>query len=65
MPFATAGDADWRKYYQDAAKRRSLQGGDPLRRSLQRYIRRQRFFLAGSSLVLVGLVTTFWVVLMR
>jgi hypothetical protein len=65
VPFATAGDAAWRKYYQDAAQRRSQQGGDPLKRSLQRYIRRQRYLLAGSSLVLVGLVTTFWVVLMR
>lgn len=65
VPLATAGDGDWRKYYQDAAERRSQQGGDPLKRVLKRYILRQRCLLAGSSLVLVGLVTTFLVVLMR
>ena len=65
MPLSTAGDGDWGKYYQDAAQRRSQQGGDPLKRLLQRYILRQRCLLAGSSLVLVGLVTTFVVVLMR
>lgn len=65
MPLVTADDGDWRKYYQDAAERRSQQGGDPLKRSLRRYILRQRCLLAGSGLVLVGLVTTFWVVLMR
>ena len=65
MPLATAGDGDWQKYYQDAAERRSQEGGDPLRRVLKRYILRQRCFLAGSSLLLVGLVATFVVVLMR
>jgi hypothetical protein len=66
VPLATAGDGDcWRKYYQDAAERRSKQGGDPLKRVLQRYILRQRCLLAGSSLLLIGLVTTFVVVLMR
>jgi hypothetical protein len=65
VPIATAGDGDWNKYYRDAAERRSQQGGDPLKRVLKRYILRQRCLLAGSSLVLVGLVTTFVVVLMR
>lgn len=65
MPLVTAGDGDWLKYYQDAAERRSQQGGDPLKRVLKRYILRQRCLLAGSGLVLVGLVTTFLVVLMR
>lgn len=65
VPLATAGDGDWGKYYRDAAERRSQQGGDPLKRLLERYILRQRCFLAGSSLVLVALVTTFLVILMR
>jgi hypothetical protein len=66
VPIATASDGDcWSKYYRDAAERRSQQGGDPLKRVLKRYILRQRCFLAGSSLVLVGLVTIFVVVLMR
>jgi hypothetical protein len=65
VPTAAAGDGDWNKYYRDAAERRSQQGGDPFKRVLQRYILRQRCLLAGSSLVLVGLVTTFVLVLMR
>jgi hypothetical protein len=66
VPTATASDGEcWRKYYQDAAERRSQQGGDPLKRVLKRYILRQRCLLAGSSLLLIGLVTTFVVVLMR
>jgi hypothetical protein len=60
-----ANTGDWLRYYEQAAERRDLQGGDPFKRVLKRYILRQRCLLAGSGLVLVGLVTTFCVILMR
>jgi len=60
---ATTGE--WGRYYENAEERRHLEGGDPLKRHLQRYILRQRCLFAGSSLLLVGLVTTFCIVLLR
>lgn len=63
MARATTGE--WGKYYERAEERRALQGGDPLRRYLERYIFRERCLIAGTCLLLVGVVATFWVVLMQ
>lgn len=63
MAQATTGE--WGKYYATAEQRRALQGGDPLKRYLERHARWQRCLFAVSSLALAALVTAFCVVLMR
>jgi hypothetical protein len=62
---ATATTGEWGKYYATAEQKRQLAGGDPLKRHLKRYILRQRCLFAGSSVLLLALMTTFCVVLMR
>ena len=61
---ARATDGEWGKYYARADERRARQGGDPLRRCLRRYVLRERCLMAGACLLLVGVVTTFCVMLM-
>jgi len=62
---AKATTNEWGKYYETAEERRHLQGGDPLKRYLDRYVARQRILFLGSSFCLAVLVTAFWVVLAR
>lgn len=59
---ARATTDDWRRYYEMADERRARQGGDPLRRYLQRCIIRERCLMVGSCLLLIGLVTAFCIV---
>jgi hypothetical protein len=56
---------EWAHYYETAESRRILEGGDPLKKHLERYILRERILLLGSGLCLAGLVTAFCVVLLR
>jgi hypothetical protein len=62
---ARATTGDWGKYYETAEARRHLEGGDPLKRYLDRHAQRERCFFAGTCLLLLGLVTAFCVVLLR
>jgi hypothetical protein len=61
---ARAATGEWDKYYERVNERRALQADDPYMRNLQRHVFRERCLMAGSCLLLVGLVTTFYVVLM-
>jgi type II secretory pathway component PulM len=63
MPKATS--EDWSRYYEGARHKRRALGGDPLARYLeQREMRERRFFL-GSSLLLLGVLGAFYVLLVH
>jgi len=62
---ARATTNEWGKYYETADERRHQQGGDPLKRHLDRYVARQRILFLGSSFCLAAVVTAFCVVLAR
>jgi hypothetical protein len=61
---AKATENDWRVYYDRADERRALTG-DPFRRHIERMNLRERVMIVGSSLLVAGLVCTFYLLSTR
>ena len=57
-----ATNDDWRVYYERADEVRAVVG-DPFKRHLVREARRERIFVVGSTLFVMGLVTAFFYLL--
>ena len=56
---------EWGRYYQRAEERREIQGGDPVKRYLKRCMFRDRCLMTGTCLLLVGLIASFYLVLIH
>ena len=54
-----ATEAEWRVYYDRADEVRAVKG-DPFRRHIEREALRERVMIIGSSLVVAGLVSVFY-----
>lgn len=54
-----ATEDEWRVYYARAAVARAA-SGDPFKRRLERQARRERVMMVTSSLLVVALVTVFY-----
>jgi hypothetical protein len=54
---------DWSRYYAVAARRRRERGGDPYTILSRRHASQQKALFIGSSLFLLGLVMSLYIVL--
>jgi predicted membrane-bound mannosyltransferase len=61
---ARATEDDWRVYYDRARAQRAVMG-DPFMRHIERETFRERVMLAGSSLVVLALVSAFYLLTTR